>query len=132
MDTCAVIWTGNGDPIAASAVDALKDARRARRKFHVSPCTAWELALLVARGRLRLTRPVTDWFSDFVEQGDVNLAPLTAGILAGSAFLPGSPPKDPADRVMITTARAEDLTILTRDRLILDYATEGHVRALAC
>lgn len=132
FDTCAVIWTGNGDQIAPEAVDALNETHLQGQKSYVSPFSAWELGVLVARGRLRLTRPVHDWFSDFVNKSGLMLAPLTSRILADSSFLPGDPPGDPADRIVIATARAENLTILTRDRRILGYAAEGHVRAFAC
>ena len=64
------------------------------------------------------------------------LAPVRAGQtaqrLAASSFLPGQPPADPADRVLIATARAMDLILITRDQAILDYGQEGWVRTLAC
>ena len=49
-----------------------------------------------------------------------------------SAFLPGSPPSDPADRIIAATARAENLVLITRDRKLLSYSAEGHLRGLAC
>ena len=60
------------------------------------------------------------------------MADLSPEILSDSCLLPGKPPRDPADRMIISTARHQDLTIITRDRLILAYAGEGHVRAIAC
>ena len=132
LDTCAVIWTANGDPVSAAARDGLDAAYRAGRRSFVSPFTAWELGLLVSRARLRLTRPVADWFDDYVKRGGMTLAALTPRILADSSFLPGSPPADPADRIIIATARAENLTVVTRDRKILTYARDGHVAALEC
>jgi PIN domain nuclease of toxin-antitoxin system len=57
---------------------------------------------------------------------------LDIDILANSCALPGQPPNDPADRIIIATARESDMTIVTRDHLILDYARAGHVRAMAC
>ena len=62
----------------------------------------------------------------------VVLQGLTADILIDSSLLPGEIHGDPADRIIIATARALDLTVVTRDRHILDYAARGHVRALAC
>ena len=132
LDTCAVIWTGEGSEISGPARVRLNEARTDGEKTHVSPFTAWELGLLVSRGRLRLTRSPADWFDDYVERGEMSLAPLSARILAESSQLPGDPPNDPADRIIIATARAENLTIMTRDRLILGYAAAGHVRAMAC
>ena len=60
------------------------------------------------------------------------LEPTTPAIFVDSSFLPGPIHRDPADRIIVATARALDLTVVTSDRLILDYAARGHVRALAC
>ena len=46
--------------------------------------------------------------------------------------LPELTHRDPTDRMLIATARAHDLTLITRDRAILAYAAAGHVRAVAC
>ncbi len=132
LDTCAMIWTGNGDSLSPQAVECLNASHRKGRRVHISPLSAWELGLLVSRDRLRLTRPVADWFEEYVNGGRLTLAGLSPGILAESSFLPGNPPVDPADRILIATARAGDLTIVTRDRLILAYAAKGHVRVLRC
>ena len=53
-------------------------------------------------------------------------------ILIGSSFLPGKPPRDPADRILAVTAREYGYQLVTRDRPLLDYADQGHIRALAC
>ena len=53
-------------------------------------------------------------------------------LLILSSFLPGSPPRDPADRILAATAREFGYVLMTRDRLLLDYADQGHVRALSC
>ncbi|MXY66587.1 MAG: type II toxin-antitoxin system VapC family toxin [Gammaproteobacteria bacterium] len=132
LDTCAVIWTGNGDPIDADAMTRLNTSHSDGHRIYVSPFSAWELGLLVSRGRLRMERPVVDWFEDYVAKSKVALAEISSRILADSSFLPGTPPTDPADRIIIATARAMNLCIVTRDRRILDYAHEGHVGALRC
>lgn len=132
LDTCAIIWSGTGANIAAAAAKEINDQRAKGQPTYVSPFSAWELGVLVSRGRLRLTCPPADWFEDFVRKGSLSLAPLGVRVLADSASLPGTPPADPADRIIIATARAKNLTIVTRDRKILAYADEGYVRALAC
>lgn len=88
--------------------------------------------MLVAKGRLASPLPPKAWFDRVVETEGVQLAELTPDILTDASFLPGPIHRDPADRILIATARAQDLTIVTRDRLILEYAAKGHVRALAC
>jgi PIN domain nuclease of toxin-antitoxin system len=57
---------------------------------------------------------------------------LSADILVASVTLPNGPPSDPADRILIATARACSLVLLTRDRSILRYGDDGHVRTIAC
>lgn len=132
LDTCAVIWTGNGDPIDADALTLININHREGGRTYVSPFSAWELGVLVSRARLRLERPVADWFEDYVSKGRISLAEISPRILVASSFLPGEPSTDPADQIIVATARAMNLCIVTRDRLILDYASEGHVRAMRC
>jgi PIN domain nuclease of toxin-antitoxin system len=62
----------------------------------------------------------------------VQLAPMSPNLLIDSSFLPGKPPRDPADRIIAATARDHGCTLLTRDRVLLDYAKQGHIRVLAC
>ena len=57
---------------------------------------------------------------------------MTPDRLVNSSNLPGDLHRDPADRIIIATARELGMTILTRDRMILDYAARGHVSAMAC
>jgi PIN domain nuclease of toxin-antitoxin system len=71
-------------------------------------------------------------FQAFLRLPGVQAQQLTPDILIESSLLPGQLHGDPADRIIIATARALDLTVVTRDRHILDYADKGHVRALAC
>ncbi len=132
LDTCAVIWTGNDDPIDADATAMINSNHREGGRTYVSLFSAWELGLLVSRARLRLERPVASWFEDYVTKGRITLAEAPPQTLIASSFLPGEPPADPADRIIIATAREMNLCIVTRDRLILDYASAGHVRALRC
>jgi PIN domain nuclease of toxin-antitoxin system len=133
LDTCAVIWIAESDPgMAKAAREALESAALAGMPLHVSLITAWELGLLEASGRVPMSRPADVAFSTFVNLPGIRLQELTGDILVNSSLLPQPFHPDPADRILIATARALDLTILTRDRQILDYAEAGHVRALAC
>lgn len=71
-------------------------------------------------------------FGEVVANAGVWVEALSPEVLIESSFLPGQLHNDPADRILIATARALDLTLVTRDRAILDYAMLGHVRALSC
>lgn len=131
-DTCAAIWIGEKATLAPPAVDAIDAAYAQGRPCLVSPITAWELGLLVSRGRLQLQIDPQRWFSRMCATDGVQLAPLSADILVASSFLPGKPPCDPADRILLATARELGAIIVTRDRLLLGYGEQGHVGVLEC
>ena len=132
LDTCAGIWMSDNAKLSEEAVRALDEADDEGRPVFVSPITAWEIALLVARGRIALPVVPDAWFDRLMQAPVLRLAELPPAVFIASAFLPGLPPRDPADRIIAATARAFDLIIVTRDRALLAYASAGHVRAIAC
>jgi len=132
LDTCAAIWITENEELSDEAVRAMDDAYRAGNSVFVSPITAWERGLLSAKGRLRSPVQPLAWFERLVRDAQLSIAALTPSMLVDSWFLPDSFHNDPADRILVATARALDLIVVTRDRPILDYADKGHVRAIAC
>jgi PIN domain nuclease of toxin-antitoxin system len=92
----------------------------------------WEFSLLASKGRLVLNRPCLEWVDVALSRSGTDLILLTSEIAVDCNGLPGQFHSDPADRIITATARVEGLTVITRDRQILDYAREGHVSALAC
>jgi PIN domain nuclease of toxin-antitoxin system len=132
LDTCAAIWLAEDEPIAAPAAAALDEAARSGTTVFVSPMSAWELGLLVARGRITLSMAPDAWFRRLLSVPGVGLAGLPSETLIASSFLPGEPPRDPVDRILAATARAAGYQLVTRDRVLLDYAEQGHLTALAC
>ena len=60
------------------------------------------------------------------------MSDMPIDVLVASSTMPGTPHGDPADRIIVATAREYGLRIVTRDAKILDYAARGHVLALAC
>lgn len=132
LDTCALLWIGNGDKISEPATDALTQGVKEGHAVYVSPFSAWEIGNLVSLGRLNLSLPPDRWFSGAMKHGGIKLAALSPELLVASNFLPSAIHKDPADRIIIATARENGLTIITRDQKILDYAQQGHVNALRC
>lgn len=127
LDTCAVLWLANGADLTAEARGAIEE-----KDLHVSPISAWEIANLVRKSRIALTVPVVPWFRQAIDKLQAATPELTVEILANSSSLPGSPPDDPADRIIIATARETDMVVVTRDSQILSYSRAGHVRTLVC
>ena len=132
LDTCAVIWLSQGDKIADAAVALLAEAARTGTPSYISAITAWEIGLLVSRQRLQLGTTPEQWFARLFNLPSVRLAELTPRVLITASFLPGKPPRDPADRIIAATARDLGATLVTRDRLLLDYGAQGHVSTMGC
>jgi len=136
LDTCALIWLANGDPLTKTATEAIDHAGRADRVF-VSPISGWEIGLLSKpRARrsaaLRFSPDPKTWFAKALAGPGISEARLTSEIAIDASFLPGELHGDPGDRLIIATARHFGLPIVTRDRRIIDYADAGHVEVIRC
>jgi len=132
LDTHTALWVSSGARIAAVARDALQQAYAAGVPRYVSLMTAWEVGMLESKNRLGLSVRPEIWFERLLQAPGFYLADLTADILIGSSFLPGSPPKNPTDRIIAATAREGGYRLVTRDRELLAYAAEGHLQAIPC
>jgi PIN domain nuclease of toxin-antitoxin system len=132
LDTCAIIWIALRQPIRLEAKSAIDAVMETDEKLRVSPISAWELGLLSSKRRLPTTISPAKLFDEVVLTEGVQVESLTPEILIESSFLPGRLHRDPADRILVATARSRGLTLITRDHFILDYARQGHVSALVC
>jgi PIN domain nuclease of toxin-antitoxin system len=132
LDTCAAIWIAEAQKISGAGAAALEDAYANNVAVYVSPITAWEIGILVARGRVTLQIEPRRWFRRLFEQLNLLEAEMSAEILLGSSFLPGTPPRDPADRILAATSREFGYRLVTRDRPLLEYGRQGHIQALPC
>jgi PIN domain nuclease of toxin-antitoxin system len=132
LDTCAVVWITENEKLAPAALDVLSSTHEAGVPTYVSPITAWEIGMLASRDRLKLLITPQRWFGRLLQTPTVRLADMSPDLLIASSFLPGKPPRDPADRIIAATARDYGCTLMTRDRALLDYGEQGHIRVLAC
>jgi PIN domain nuclease of toxin-antitoxin system len=132
LDTHAAIWITEDQPLASVAVEAFNAAYQTGATVFVSAITAWEVGLLVSRNRLSLIASPERWFQRLLAIPGVQLANLSPDILIASSFLPGEPPRDPADRIILATARDLGATLITRDRLLLKYGEDGQVSTIPC
>ena len=132
LDTCAAIWISEEQPLASEALTAIEHSHRSGEFIYVSPITAWEIGLLVSRGRLTSPMSPQRWFERLLEAPRVRLADMSPDVLIASSFLPGASPRDPADRILAATAREYGYRLMTRDTPLLTYARQGHLQALVC
>jgi PIN domain nuclease of toxin-antitoxin system len=133
LDTCAAIWLFEQEPLSQVSLVAIRTAAVSSEVF-VSPVSAWEVGLLAKRRQRALSfQPSAQaWFDDLLALPGVRPIPLTHRAAIAASSLPGTFHRDPADRLLIATARDLGVPLVTRDRRILDYAGQGHVDAIAC
>ena len=132
LDTCAMIFIARDEPVSKAVVALLSALPSYPYEIVLSAFSAWEIGMLVAKGRLTLERDPLTWFRIAAARFDLEVLVPTPSILVAASFLPEPMHGDPADRILIATARENDLTIITRDRAILAYGAAGHVKVLAC
>jgi PIN domain nuclease of toxin-antitoxin system len=131
LDTHVWIWLNEGVPRLSEAFRRRIDRAATREGVWVSVISVWEVSLLISKRRLQFGRGCLDWVTGALAP-PIALASLTPAIAVACNELPGRLHSDPADRILAATARVEDLTLVTSDRPLLDYARQGHLRALAC
>lgn len=130
LDTHTLIWVVEGDGrLGASASRTIEETVQTDR-VAVSAITPWEIALLVERRRLRLGCEVSEWIAEALALPGVTLIPIEPAIAIDSVRLPGSFHADPADRLIVATARHLKAPLLTADRKILAYSAAGHVQTV--
>jgi PIN domain nuclease of toxin-antitoxin system len=128
-----------GDPSAAVAASEIPagcapgnrpNARRRRRTGDsgVSDISLWEIATLLSLGRIAISLPLRDWLEAAAAPPLVQRRPISPAIASEVASLPDTFHRDPADRIIVATARVHDATLLTRDRRIVDAGLVPTVR----
>jgi PIN domain nuclease of toxin-antitoxin system len=132
LDTCVLIFLTEKTPIAQAAVDAMQAASDSEGVTYISPVSAWEVGMLASRRRLQLLIRPERWFANLFDAPGVKLAEMSPDLLIASSFLPGTPPRDPFDRIITATARELGATLITRDRALLAYGDQGHVSVVEC
>jgi len=124
IDTHVLVWALDDDerlgPKARSRIDQSET-------ILLPAIGIWEIALLVKKSRLVLKKDVAGWVKQALALPSLLLAPLDPAIALDSVNLPGEFHNDPADRIIMATARHHNAPLLTVDRAILDYARNGHV-----
>jgi len=130
LDTHGWIWFLNADPRLGDKARTEIEAATRRDDAVLSAISLWEISMLVARGRLSLPRDPREWLEFHLSRPGFAVHPLSIAVAVGSNCLPADPHGDPADRIIIATARHLDALLVTADQKILSYAEAGHVKVL--
>ncbi len=122
LDTHVLIWWLNDRRRLSSAQQEVVGSVRSDEPLLVSDISLWEVATLHGLGRIRLALPLREWLDKAVAPPLVQRHGISPAIAAELATLPDSFHRDPADRILVATARVLGATLLTQDRRIVDAA----------
>lgn len=129
LDTHVLIWLMNGDlSLSKKSQEIIENARKKANIF-ISAISVWEIGMLEQKQRIILNKPCLEWIKSSLKYG-IKLLPLTPEIAIESCQLPGYAAGDPADRIIIATARIESLMLLTCDERILAYGQQKLVSTM--
>ena len=90
----------------------------------------WEVSMLASKNRIILEGDTMEWINKALSAPGISLYPLTPEIAYESAHLPGNFHGDPADRMIVASARKLNATLVTFDQKILEYSNHGYVQVL--
>jgi len=127
LDTHTLVWWVNGDPALSKKARALLGKESAGGEIVISSISAWEIAMLVARRRLVLSMDVSGWLATVKQIEAVRFVPVDVEVATKSVELPGEFHSDPADRIIVATARMLAAPLVTKDVRIRAYA---HVKTV--
>lgn len=112
-----VWWLTPRSPLSRRERDAL-DALAERRDVCLSAISLWEAQMLHRKGRLEVPFSFADWLEQATDERMLRVLPLDAQVVLALDALPASFHGDPADRLIVATARAHSLPLATRDAAI--------------
>jgi PIN domain nuclease of toxin-antitoxin system len=119
LDTCAILWCVS-DP-SRLGPQSREILSRSNTVIYYSAISAAEIACLSGRGRITLDRHWRLWFTYFTELNGWGALDISLDVLFEAYSLPEQFHQDPADRIIVATARCHDLVIVTADQRIIDY-----------
>ena len=127
LDTHAWIWWVTDDPRLSGSARSTIARARGENTLWLSGFSIWEVAKKVQKGQLLLDRPLDDWFDRATTYAGFHVVDPTRAVLVESCRLPGGFAGDPADGIIVATARSLGAALVTKDRRIRDYE---HVRTV--
>ena len=127
LDTHAWIWWVTNDRRLSRRARAAIQKPLARGEAWISMISIWEMAKKVEKGQLALDRPLDDWFEASLSAEGLHVADMTRPILVDSCRLSLPFHGDPADQIIVATARSLSAPVVTKDARLRDYP---HVRTI--
>jgi PIN domain nuclease of toxin-antitoxin system len=132
LDTHVAVWLADGSKRLKASTLSLIESRFVKGQLCLSPISAWEIGMLVSKDKLKIEQPVALWFADFVHRFDISILEITPEIAINSSFLPGKLHGDPGDRIIVATALAHSIALISADNELISYSKQGFIEVIAC
>lgn len=131
LDTHTWYWLATGSKSLSLPARNIIDKASSDGLILIPAICLWEICMLIEKGRINVHLPPAEWLNNALSGPGLALTALTPEIAVESCNLPGSFHQDPADRLIVATARVHSATLITRDAQILKYGRQGHVKTLS-
>lgn len=131
LDTHAWIWFEQGEERLPVKARRQIEAAAWGGSLYIAAISLLEIANQHRRGRIQLSIPLEQWFKETLDHQGIQIIPLTPAIALETTLLPESFHGDPADRLIASTARVENLTLYTHDKAILRFGKQGLLHTAA-
>jgi len=127
LDTHIWYWFVIGDKTLSNKNIELINTAATEDALYLSSISIWEIAMLESKERIHFKLPILQWIEESLKAIPLQLVPLHPAISVESCYLKEFH-GDPADRMIVATARVENLTLMTRDKKIQNYSRQQKVK----
>ena len=127
LDTHVWIWWNMHPEKLSAKVRSLLSTPKRYEELLLSAISPWEFSKLLEKDRIGISCNPKEWITEALDMPKLRLVPLTPSIAYHSTSLPQPFNDDPADQIIVATAREENATVLTKDKIMQKYK---HVRSL--
>jgi len=120
LDTHILVWWYlNNSKLPDRYCQILDEVEVNNEQVYVSDISIWEIAKLVELNRLKLSTGIDTWLSDIMQNPSIEMIRISPAISVESTRLGDSFHKDPADQIIVATARVHNLHLMTVDKRVV-------------
>lgn len=120
LDTHVWWWSLNEpEKLSETAFNTIKETKIDQRA--IASISIWEFAMMATRKKIELTITPAEWLSYALEKTGIRVKEISPAVAMEACHLPGNFHKDPADRIIVATARVNNMALITKDKKIIEY-----------
>ena len=126
LDTHTWIWSYSADKLLSLRAKRIIKNTPANQRA-IASISIWEFAMMSAKGRITVKVSPEQWLENAIHKTGIRIFDIDSKVALESCNLPGKFHRDPADRIIVATARIHNVTLVTKDQKMIDYP---HVKAV--